>query len=59
MFIKFIATISVFCEIAFFGYIPYIWQDIGHNKRVMSLVGCFAGGLFLALAFLHILPEAN
>ena len=25
----------------------------------MSVVGCFAGGLFLALAFLHILPEAN
>jgi hypothetical protein len=39
--------------------LPYIWRNIGQSKRVMSIVGCFAGGLFLALAFLHILPEAN
>lgn len=25
----------------------------------MGLVGSFAGGLFLSLSFLHILPEAN
>jgi zinc transporter ZupT len=59
MFIKFIATIAVFAEIGFFGYLPYIWEHIGHNKRVMSIVNCFASGLFLSLAFLHILPEAN
>ena len=59
MLIKVVAALVVLVEIGFFGYLPYIWTNFGQNRRVMSIVGCFASGLFLALAFLHILPEAN
>jgi zinc transporter ZupT len=58
-FLKILSTLIVFVEIALFGYLPYIWTSVGQNKRIMSIVGCFAAGLFLALSFLHILPEAN
>ena len=58
-FLKILSVLVVFVEISLFGYLPYIWTNVGQNKRIMSIVGCFAGGLFLALAFLHILPEAN
>jgi hypothetical protein len=57
--LKILSILVVFVEIGLFGYLPYIWTNVGQNKRIMSIVGCFAGGLFLALAFLHILPEAN
>lgn len=57
--LKILSILVVFVEIGLFGYLPYIWRNVGQNKRIMSIVGCFAGGLFLALAFLHILPEAN
>lgn len=59
MSLKIFAVFVVFVEIGFFGYLPYIFTNIGQNKRVMSIVSCFAAGLFLALALLHILPEAN
>lgn len=55
-YLKLISTVIVFFEIAFFGYLPYIWTNVGTNKRVMGLVGSFAAGLFLALSLLHILP---
>lgn len=55
-YLKVFATVVVFFEISFFGYLPYIWANVGQNKRIMGLVGSFAAGLFLALSFLHILP---
>ena len=59
MYLKIVSVFVVFAEIGVLGYLPYLFPNIGQSKRAMSIVGCFAGGLFLALALLHILPEAN
>lgn len=58
-YLKLGSAVIVFVEIALFAYLPYIFKDIGKNQRIMSISGCFAAGLFLTLALMHILPEAN
>lgn len=42
-----------------FGMIPLKSQSFTQNPRLASIAWGFAGGLFLAIGVIHILPEAN
>lgn len=59
MLVKLVSILVLFVETTFFGYLPYIWVGFGHHPRVRDVVACFAGGVFLAIAFVSILPQAN
>jgi zinc transporter ZupT len=37
---------------------PYYYSKIS-NQKMIKIFDSFSGGLFLGIAFLHILPEAN
>lgn len=41
-----------------FGILPAKVKSCGRNPRFMSMANAFSGGLFLAIALVHILPEA-
>lgn len=42
-----------------FGLIPLKVPQFRSNPRILSLSNCFAGGLFIAIGLIHILPEAT
>lgn len=41
-----------------FGILPLKIPSFRSNPKLMSYSNCFAGGLFLAIGIIHILPEA-
>jgi solute carrier family 39 (zinc transporter), member 1/2/3 len=41
-----------------FGILPAKVESCGKNPKFMSLANAFSGGLFLAIALVHILPDA-
>lgn len=53
-----IALIFILFGIVFTGLIPAFSKSCHRNKVSLSLMNCFAGGTFLSMAFMHILPEA-
>lgn len=53
-----IALIFIMVAIVYLGLIPAYSKRCRSNTTLLSLMNCFAGGLFLAMAFVHILPEA-
>lgn len=42
-----------------FGILPLKIPTFRTNKKLLSLSNCFAGGLFIAIGLIHILPEAH
>lgn len=44
--------------INFAGMLPIRWKVFRANATFLSILNCFAGGVFLAMAFVHILPES-
>ena len=46
--------IAVIC-----GVLPLIIKGFNTNKFLISISQCFAGGLFIAIGLIHILPEAH
>lgn len=40
-----------------FGILPAKIKSCGRNPRFMSMANAFSGGLFLAIALVHILPD--
>lgn len=58
-YIKLIAMIVMFALIMITGNIPLRSQSFKSNPKVLALSSAFAGGLFLAVGILHLLPEAN
>ena len=53
-----IATIVILFFVVYLGLIPAYSKYFRSSKVLLSLMNCFAGGLFLAMALIHILPEA-
>ena len=51
-------TAILFCSL-FFGLVPLNAHSFTSNKKLLSLSNCFAGGLFIAIGLIHILPEAH
>ena len=52
-----IITLIVLFVICMVGIIPKVWSGCGKRELAMSLTNCFAAGMFLAMAFMHLLPE--
>ena len=57
--IKIPTMIVKFLEVVIFGLIPKRVEAFKENKLVLALSNGFSGGLFLAIGFIHLLPEAN
>lgn len=57
--LKVIAMVVMFLLIMITGSIPLRSKSFKSNPKVLSLSSAFAGGLFLAVGLLHLLPEAN
>jgi zinc transporter ZupT len=53
-----IALIFILFFVCYLGLIPAYSTYCRGNKLSLSFMNCFAGGVFLAMAFIHILPEA-
>jgi len=51
-----IALIIILFLVCYLGLIPAYSKYCRSNKLTLSLMNCFAGGVFLAMAFIHILP---
>lgn len=41
------------------GLVPLLIRNFNTNKLAISLSQCFAGGLFISIGLIHILPEAR
>lgn len=54
--IVFIFVVFILAEIS--GIMPAKIKSCGQNVTFMGLANAFSGGLFLAIALYHILPEA-
>ena len=55
-----VKIIILFAMIAvvFAGVIPKMWPACRDNEELLSMLNCFAAGTFLAMAFVHMMPEA-
>ena len=53
-----IALIIILFLVCYLGLIPAYSKYCRSSQLTLSLMNCFAGGVFLAMAFIHILPEA-
>jgi zinc transporter ZupT len=53
-----IALIFILFVVIYTGLIPAYSKHCRNSAFTLSLMNCFAGGVFLAMAFVHILPEA-
>jgi solute carrier family 39 (zinc transporter), member 1/2/3 len=53
-----IAMIVILFFIVYLGLIPAYSKFFRSSKVILTLMNCFAGGVFLAMAFIHILPES-
>ncbi len=53
-----IALIFILFFVCYLGLIPAYSKHCRSSQLTLSLMNCFAGGVFLAMAFIHILPEA-
>ena len=53
-----IALIFILFFVCYLGLIPAYSKYCRSSQLTLSLMNCFAGGVFLAMAFIHILPEA-
>jgi len=57
--LKFIAAFLLWVVAFSSGLLPILIRNFRTNKLFISLSQCFAGGLFLAVGLIHILPEAR
>jgi zinc transporter ZupT len=53
-----IGYVFVILLINFVGMVPIKWKFFRANANFLSVLNSFAGGVFLAMAFVHILPES-
>ena len=54
-----IGGVSIWLVTIIFGIFPLIYNKFRSSPKIISYSNCFAGGLFLAIGIIHILPEAN
>ena len=41
------------------GLVPVFFNSCKNAKTIFSIANSFAGGVFISIAFVHIMPEAN
>jgi zinc transporter 1/2/3 len=56
--VKVFFCIIIFADSVFFGILPSKWKRIRNSQTIISLLNAFSAGVFIAIAFNHILPEA-
>lgn len=57
--IKVLFMIFIFLVALIFGLMPYAVKSCRSNMSLIGLANAFSGGIFLAIALLHIIPEAH
>lgn len=55
--IKIVAIFLFFFEGFLIGIIPLFCSAFSENPKVLGIANAFSGGIFLAIALMHILPE--
>jgi zinc transporter ZupT len=40
------------------GLAPYKFKKLSQSQELLGIANTFSGGVFLAIAFVHIIPEA-
>jgi preprotein translocase subunit SecY len=55
--LKIVFIFVIFGIALFFGVLPAKVKRCGRNPKFMSMANAFSGGLFLAIALVHILPD--
>lgn len=55
--LKVLYIVVLFLEANLLGLIPVFSKTCTQSPRVMGLANAFSGGVFLAIAMMHILPE--
>jgi len=50
--------VFAFCEAFFTGIIPTQSKTFRESPKIMGIANSFAAGVFIAIALIHILPEA-
>lgn len=53
-----VALIFILFAVVYTGLIPAYSKHCRSSAFTLSLMNCFSGGVFLAMALMHILPEA-
>lgn len=51
--------IGIFFVALLFALLPLCWEKFRTSKTVLSIANAFSGGLFLAAAIVHIMPETT
>jgi zinc transporter 1/2/3 len=57
--IKLLFIAFIFLVALIFGLVPYSVKSCSGNRTILSIANAFSGGIFLAIALLHIIPEAH
>jgi zinc transporter 1/2/3 len=57
--IKIVFIFVIFALAFVSGILPAKIKGCGQNKTFMGLANAFSGGLFLAIALVHVLPEVT
>ena len=55
--VKLVFIVLIFVESLLFGIIPQKWRRCRKSDNLLSIANAFSGGVFLAIAFVHIIPE--
>lgn len=56
--LKLVTAVAVFVFTFAFSILPYYIKSFKSNKTLIGVTNCLAGGIFLAAALLHLIPEA-
>ena len=57
--LKILGSILILICCLIFGILPLKLPHFRSNKKLLAVSNAFAGGLFLAIGLIHILPEAH
>ena len=55
--LKLVFIIMVFAEALFGGLVPVKLKTFSKSPKILGVANSFSGGIFLAIALLHIMPE--
>ena len=57
--LKWIFMITAFLEAAVLGSVPILSTKFKESPCVLGVANAFSGGVFLAIALMHIMPEQS
>src|SRR4051812_31228750 len=57
--VKMVALVALIVIALFGGAVPLFWKRLRDSSVALSHLNAFSGGVFLAMAFVHLLPEAQ